>query len=291
MYIGLQIPHFRPSTPQTMRDWFKSVAQAADENGFYSLWVMDHFFQLGSWFGEPETDMVEGYTTLGYFAGLTQKVKLGLMVGGVIYRHPAIVVKIISTLDVLSGGRAYFGIGASWYEFECQSLGIPFPPVQERFELLEEQLQIAKHMWSGNTGPFESKHYKMLQPMNNPQPLTKPHPPILIGGMGEKKTLRLVAQYADACNMFSQKDLELLRHKLEVLKGHCADIGRPYDEIEKTLHDTINLEEMSPSDVIERWKVFAELGFTHVICCLKHDVTAEIVARIGREIIPEAAEI
>jgi len=147
--IGLQIPQFKPSTPETMRSWLKDTVQTVDQGGFDSLWVMDHFFQLGRWMGEPETEMIEGYTTLGFFAGLTEKVKIGLMVGGVIYRHPAVVIKIVSTLDVLSGGRAYFGIGAAWYEHETKSLGMRFPPMKERFEQLEEILQIAHHMWEG----------------------------------------------------------------------------------------------------------------------------------------------
>ncbi len=161
MKIGMQIPHFKPSTPATMRGWLTDTVQTIDQGGFDSLWVMDHFFQLGTWLGKAETEMVEGYTTLGFFAGLTQNVKLGLMVGGVIYRPPAIVVKSVSTLDVLSGGRVYFGIGAAWYEHETRSLGMRFPPIKERFEMLEEMLQIAKKMWAGDTSPYEGKHYQL----------------------------------------------------------------------------------------------------------------------------------
>lgn len=291
MRVGLQIPHFRPSTPETMRGWFKDIVQAADEGGFYSVWVMDHFFQLGGWLGDPASPMVEGYTTLGYFAGLTEKVRLGLMVGGVIYRHPAIVVKAITTLDVLSGGRAYFGIGAAWYEEECKGLGLRFPSMKERFELLEEQLKIAHHMWSGDASPYQSERFHMERPVNNPQPLSKPHPPILIGGMGEQKTLRFVAQYADACNLFGRAEDDVLAHKLDVLKGHCEAVGRPYDEIEKTVLATLNPDEMSAADMVAEGRRFAGLGFSQVIFNLQADYTVETIQRIAGEVIPELAAL
>ena len=224
MRVGLQIPHFRPSTPENKRSWLKDVAQTADQSGFYSIWLMDHFLQLGFGFGEPDTEMLEGYSTLGFISGVTEKIKIGLLVGGVIYRHPAILVKTISTLDVLSGGRTYFGVGASWYEYECQCLGLPFPDKKTRFELLEEQLKIAKQMFAGDTTAYQSKHFQMQKLINNPQPLQKPHPPILIGGTGPQKTLRLVAQYADACNFFDAPDAELIK-SLNILKKHCEDVG------------------------------------------------------------------
>ena len=176
MRIGLQVPHYRPSTPETRREWLKETAQTIEAGGFYSMWVMDHFFQLGGTLGDPETEMMEGYTTLGYLAGVTEKLKLGLLVGGVIYRYPAIVVKLVSTLDVLSGGRMYFGIGAAWYEHESLSLGLPFPEKKVRFELLEEQLQIAHKMFAGDDTPYEGKHTQMPRPHNNPQPLQKTAP-------------------------------------------------------------------------------------------------------------------
>jgi len=286
MRIGLQIPHFRPSTPQTMRSWLTETVQAADQDGFDSLWVMDHFFQLGIWLGAPETEMIEGYTTLGFFAGITHKVRIGLLVGSVIYRHPAVVVKAISTLDVLSGGRAYFGIGAAWYEHETRSLGMDFPPVAERFERLEETLQIAKQMWSGNTAPYQGKHYQLPYPLNCPQPLSQPHPPILIGGMGPNKTLRLVAQYADACNFFAGREPDLLQERLDTLKLHCEKVGRPYEAIEKTALATADFESGRPQDVIAQGKALQALGFEHVIFNVQGLYTPETLAAFTQEIIP-----
>jgi F420-dependent oxidoreductase-like protein len=286
MKIGLQIPHFRPSTPETMRGWLKETVQTVDQGGFDSLWVMDHFFQLGMWLGEPEDMMLEGYTTLGFFAGLTEKIMIGLMVGGVIYRHPALVVKMISTLDVLSGGRAYFGIGAAWYEHETESLGMRFPPTVERFELLEETLQIAKHMWSGNTSAYQGKHFHLPYPVNNPQPLQKPHPPILIGGMGPKKTLRFVAQYANGCNFFGRSEDKLLQERLDILKGHCEDVGRPYEEIEKTVLLTADFEDGEVKDTLERANTLASMGFEHIIFNVKGLYTAQVLGTFTDEIIP-----
>jgi F420-dependent oxidoreductase-like protein len=269
-----------------MRGWLIDTVQTVDQGGFDSLWVMDHFFQLGGWLGEPEKEMIEGYTTLGFFAGITEKVKIGLLVGGVIYRHPAIVIKAVSTLDALSGGRAYFGIGAAWNEHETTSLGMTFPPTKERFEQLEEILQIAKHMWSGNTSPYEGKHFELPYPVNNPQPLSQPHPPILIGGMGPKKTLRFVAQYGDACNFFGGHETELIKERLEILRGHCQDIGRPYEEIEKTILQTADFEEGNAQDVIARGVALQEMGFEHVIFNVKGLYTPETLKLFTDEIIP-----
>ncbi len=285
MRVGLQVPQFSPSTTPTMGSWFAEIAQAADENGFYSMWVMDHFFQLGGWLGKPEAPMVEGYSTLGYLAGNTQKIKLGLMVGGVIYRHPAIVIKTVSTLDVLSGGRMYFGIGAAWYEHESQSLGLPFPTMKERFEQLEDTLQLAHQMWSGDTAEFKGKQFTVPYPFNNPQPLSKPHPPILIGGMGEKKTLRYVAQYADACNFFAGAGNDVLRHKFDVLKNHCEDVERPYTEIEKTTLDTFTPAEQSMTDLEARVHELHDLGFSHAIFNINGDYTPELIAEMGDKVI------
>jgi F420-dependent oxidoreductase-like protein len=286
MKVGLQIPHFRPSTPETMRDWLTETAQIADQGGFDSLWVMDHFFQLGRWLGEPETEMIEGYTTLGFFAGVTEKIRIGLLVGGVIYRHPALVIKMVSTLDVLSGGRTTFGIGAAWYEHETKSLGMRFPPTRERFEMLEEVLQIAKHMWSGDTSTFEGKHFRLPYPVNNPQPISKPHPPILIGGMGPKKTLRLVAKYGDACNFFGASQDKVLKERLDVLKGHCEDLGRPLEEIEKTVLQTADFEGGNTKDVISRGVELQEMGFEHIIFNVKGEYTSETLNHFTQEIIP-----
>jgi F420-dependent oxidoreductase-like protein len=286
MRVGMQIPQFKPSMPETMGNWFAELAQAAEENGFYSLWVMDHFFQLGNWLGEPETPMVEGYTTLGYLAGVTRKIKLGLLVGGVIYRHPSIVIKMISTLDVLSGGRMYMGIGAAWYEHETKSLGMRFPAIKERFEQLEDILQLAHHMWRGDTSEFKGKQFLVPYPVINPQPLTRPHPPILIGGQGERKTLRFVAQYADACNLFGRAGDEVLKHKLEVLRNHCRETNRPYEEIEKTVLESFDLPNQDLEAVLARLIELREIGFSQVIFNLKGDYKPEIIAEFGKKVVP-----
>lgn len=293
MRVGLQIPSFTyPAGPQQLSSKLTEIARAADEQGFHSLWVMDHFFQIGG-IGPPENEMLEGYSTLTYLAAVTNRVKLGTLVTGVIYRHPGILVKTVTTLDVLSRGRAYLGIGAAWNEQESVALGVPFPSVAERFERLEETLQIAGQMWSDDDGAYDGKHYQLAQTLNSPQPLSQPHPPILIGGSGEKKTLRLVAQYADACNLFARMGADVVRHKLDVLKQHCDDVDRDYDEIEKTTLDTVHLApgQMSPSDVIERMKTLADLGIEHAIVNMPnvHDITP--LETFGKEIIPAVAEM
>jgi len=264
----------------------KDTVQTVDQGGFDSLWVMDHFFQLGMWLGEAEDVMIEGYSTLGFFAGLTKNVTIGLMVGGVIYRHPALVVKTISTLDVLSGGRAYFGIGAAWYDHETKSLGMRFPPTVERFEQLEEMLKIAKHMWSGDASPIEGKHFNLPYPVNNPQPLQKPHPPILIGGMGPKKTLRFVAQYGDACNFFGGAEDDLLKERLDILKGHCDDVGRSFKEIEKTTLVTADFEKGGVKETLERANTLKDMGFEHILFNVKGLYTPETLKLFTDEIIP-----
>jgi len=231
--IGLQLNRFKyAGGDSAIGPGVATVAQRAEAAGVASLWVMDHFFQIPP-NGPAEDPILEGYSTLTYIAGLTERIKLGTMVTGVTYRHPGVLVKTVTTLDVLSGGRAYFGIGAGWFEREHVGLGVAFPPVKERFERLEETLQIADQMWSGEVKPFEGKHFQLAETLCQPMPLTRPHPTILVGGGGEQKTLRFVARYGDACNLFSA-DLEAVGHKLDVLRGHCETDGRPYDAIEKT---------------------------------------------------------
>ena len=298
MKIGLQIPNFTwPGGPKEIHSKLAEIARTADEAGFASLWVMDHFFQIGrpnnpTGLGPAEDEMLEGYSTLSYLAGSTKKATLGTLVTGVVYRHPGILVKTVTTLDVLSGGRAWFGVGAAWNEREARGLGVPFPPVKERFERLEETLQIAKQMWSGNSGPYEGKHFHLAETLSSPQPLTKPHPPIMIGGGGEQKTLRLVAQYADACNLFAAIGSETLRNKLFALQQHCGRLGRNYGEIEKTTLGTAYLAEgrMKPSDIIEQCRSLASLGIQHAIFNMPnvHEITPLEV--FGREIIPAVAE-
>src|SRR5215211_1072814 len=243
MRIGLQVPSFTwPDGAPSIGPRLAEIGKSADEAGFASLWVMDHFFQI-QYVGPVEDPMLEGYSTLSYLAGVTERVKLGTLVTGVIYRHPGILLKTATTLDVLSRGRAYLGIGAGWFEREARGLGVPFPSTKERFEQLEETLQIAHQMWSGEVEPYEGKHYQLAEPLNSPQALAEPHPPVMIGGMGEKRTLRLVAEYADACNLFAYGGSDLIRHKLDVLRGHCEDVGRDYEEIERTALGTVNLGE------------------------------------------------
>ena len=294
MKIGLQIPNFTwPGGAPQIRGALADIAHAADEAGFYSLWVMDHFFQI-AFIGPYQQEMLEGYSTLGYLAGLTRKVKLGTLVTGVTYRYPGILVKTATTLDVLSGGRAYLGIGAAWNEQESKGLGTPFPPLALRFELLEEALQIAKQMWSDNNGPYHGKHNHLEETLCNPQPLSRPHPPIMIGGGGEKKTLRLVAQYADACNFFGSTILgknNVVPAKLEILKRHCDSLGRDYAMIEKTTLDTVHLApgQMSAKDVIKLCEAHAAAGVQHAIFNMPnvHDITPLEI--FGREIIPAVA--
>src|ERR1043166_8678914 len=242
MKIGLQVNNFTwEGGDAKIGEIFGAIGRRAEDAGFDSLWVMDHFFQIQG-IGPAEWPMLEGYSALSFIAGQTSRMKLGTLVTGVTYRYPGILMKTVTTLDVLSGGRAYLGIGAAWNEREARGLGVPFPPVKERFERLEETLQIAKQMWSGNHGPYNGKHYQLAETICSPLPLSKPHPPILIGGMGEKKTLRLVAQYADACNFFAGPDLEALQRKLSVLRQHCETVGRNYAEIEKTTLGSVYIE-------------------------------------------------
>src|ERR1700716_570553 len=234
MKIGLDIADFTwPSGPAKLGSTLGDIARTADQAGFDSIWVMDHFWQIRM-NGPEYHEMLEGYSALGYMAAVTKRAKLGTMVTGAIYRHPGILAKTVTTLDVLSGGRAWLGIGAAWNEAESRGLGIPFPGMKERFERLEETLQICQEMWEGKRGsekPFRGEHYQLGRPLNSPQSLTRPHPPLLIGGGGERKTLRLVARYADACNLFPGPQGV---HKLDVLKRHCEAEGRDYDAIEKT---------------------------------------------------------
>jgi len=208
------------------------LARAAEEAGFAHLSVMDHVWQIRG-VGPPEHEMLEAYTTLGFLAAQTSRIKLMTLVTGVVYREPGLLAKMVTTLDVLSGGRAWLGIGAAWNEDESKGLGLPFPPTAERFERLEEALQICLQMWSDDERPYRGRHSDLERTLNSPQALTRPHPPILIGGGGEKKTLLLVARYGDACNLFATSH-EDVAHKLAVLRAHCADEGRDYDAITKT---------------------------------------------------------
>ena len=294
MKLGLQIVSFKwPGSPQNMGARLAEIARLADEVGFASIWVMDHFFQMDApYMGlRPEDPMLDSYTALGYIAAVTRQARLGAMVTAVTYRQPGHLIKVVSTLDVLSGGRANLGIGAAWYEREAKGLGLPFPPINERFERLEETLQIARQVWSGQVKPYTGRYYHLAEPMNQPAPLSQPHPPILIGGSGEKKTLRLVAEYGDACNLFGHVGIDELARKLDVLKRHCDEVGRPYDEIERTALGQVNLGPggMSAADLIALCRSLAGIGIQQFIFSIANDDDLKPIETIGREIIPAVA--
>ena len=235
MRIGLHYWNFStPADPALIAPTLADTARIAEQAGISSFSLMDHYFQMGTAGTTAEDPMLEGYTALGYVAAVTDRMTLGLLVTGVMYRHPGLLAKIVTTLDVLSGGRALLGLGASWYEREQRGLGVPVVPVGERFERLEETIQICLQMWSDDNGPYDGRHYQLAETVCVPAPLRRPRPPILIGGGGEQKTLRLVARYADACNLFAG-DMDQVAHKFDVLRAHCADEGRDYDAIAKTV--------------------------------------------------------
>ncbi len=273
MKLGITVPRFvTPQGAAGIGTEFAQIVRDADAGGLDSLWVMDHFFQIPP-IGEAEEPMLEGYSALAFAASISERISLGTLVTGATYRHPGILVKTVTTLDVLSGGRAWLGVGAGWFEREHLGLGVPFPATSERFERLEETLQIALQMWSGEVGPFDGKHYQLAETLNQPMPLAVPRPPIMIGGGGEKKTLRLVARYGDACNltaMPTEEGMATLRHKLEVLRGHCETEGRSYDAIEKTAIGPAPMREehpwgMAPEAVPAFLDQLTELGIDHYI--------------------------
>ncbi|MFC7546846.1 LLM class F420-dependent oxidoreductase [Plantactinospora sp. GCM10030261] len=288
MKLGLHYWNFTtPTEPSAIAPTLADTARLADQAGVASFTVMDHYFQMeGS--AAVDEPMLEAYTTLGFVAGLTERMTLGVLVTGVMYRHPGLLAKIVSSLDVLSGGRARLGIGASWYEREQRGLGVPVVPVAERFERLEETLRICRQMWSDDNGPFAGRHYQLAETLNVPQPLRRPHPPIMIGGGGEQKTLRLVARYADACNLFGTGPDELA-HKFDVLRRHCATEGRDYAEIEKTV-----LVTRPPFADLDAWlaevAAYAKLGVTEVQTMPdRHPV--EFTQRLADEVLPRLADL
>jgi F420-dependent oxidoreductase-like protein len=286
--IGLQVPSFTwPGGDAAIGPTLARIAETADAAGFDSLWVMDHFYQIRG-VGKVEEPMLEGWTALGYMAAHSRKATLGLMVGGVHYRLPGLWAKAATTLDVLSSGRAYLGIGAAWNEEESNGLGFPMPPLGVRFEMLEETLQICHRMWQGVRGSeaaFDGRHYHATRLLNSPQALSKPHPRILIGGGGEQKTLRLVAQYADACNIFGGPDQ--LTHKFAVLRERCAEVGRPFEEIERTNLQSIDLRSETPAQIVDRFATLAEVGVQHVILNMAGVSDPGNLETFGREILPK----
>jgi F420-dependent oxidoreductase-like protein len=289
MKFGLQINQFTwPGGAAQIGPTLARVGRTADEAAVDSIWVMDHFFQIRG-LGPPEAPMLEGQTALGFLAAHTERARLGLMVGGVHYRAPGLWIKMTTTLDVLSGGRAWFGIGAAWNVFESKGLGFAFPPLRERFEWLEDTLEMAHAMWSegsGTHGGFDGRQVTATHLINSPQSLSRPRIPILVGGGGERKTLRLVAQYADACNLFG-RDPQVVRDKLAILREHCERLGRPYDEIERTVLTSVDLDAESPDEVVERFGVLAEAGAQHLIFGVRGVADTSRLERIAAEVFPQ----
>ena len=288
MKLGLHISSFTwPEGPPRLGAVFADVAAAADEAGFERISVMDHLWQIGV-LGPPEHEMLEAYTTLGYLAARTSRVELLAWVTAVTYREPGMLAKLVSTLDVLSGGRAMLGIGAAWNGDEARGLGLPFPSTAERFERLEETLQIVQQMWGESEEPYAGRHYRLERTLNRPQPLRTP--PILIGGGGERKTLRLVAQYAQACNLFGGPELE---HKLDVLRGHCEAVGRDYDEIEKTVMVPLDPGENGEKvdDLLAQLQGMAKLGVQEAHGWVPRVSEITPLEILGREVVPAAKEL
>jgi F420-dependent oxidoreductase-like protein len=288
--IGVQIPDFTfPNGPARLGADLAAIGRGADEAGFDFIAVMDHFFQIPV-IGPADREMLEAYSTLAYLAGVTSRVKLLTLVTGSVYRHPGILAKTVTTLDVLSGGRAWLGIGAAWNEEESRGLGIPFPPVAERFERLEETLQICLQMWRGDETPYQGKHYQLERPLNSPQALSKPHPPIMIGGGGEKKTLRFVARYAQACNLFPGPELA---RKLDVLRAHCDAEGRDYDEITKTCYFIFDPGDKGEktAEMVDQLGNLAEMGFHAAIGAVANVWEVTPLEIIGSQVIPQVASL
>jgi F420-dependent oxidoreductase-like protein len=289
MKVGIHFPNFTlPGGPEAIAGMLGESARAAEEGGCAIFTLMDHWFQMES-MGGPFEPMLEGYTALGFLAGRTRCIDLSLLVTGVTYRHPGLLAKIVTTLDVLSGGRARLGLGAAWYEREHLGLGVPFPGVSERYERLEETLQICRQMWSDDDGPYEGRHYRLAETICLPRPIQQPGPKILIGGSGERKTLRLVARYADACNLFAPSH-EVVAHKLEVLARHCEAEGRDYAAIEKTT--IIGGDVHADADgFVASMEGMAKLGIELVWLCPPGPDPVGWVRRVGEELVPRLAQL
>src|SRR5688500_6704594 len=289
MKFGLQINQFTwPGGAVAIGPTLARVGRTADDVGFDSIWVMDHFFQIRG-LGPPEAPMLEGQTALGFLAAHTDNARLGLMVGGVHYRAPGLWIKATTTLDVLSGGRAWFGIGAAWNEHESKALGFAFPPLREGFELLEDTLRMAHGMWSRGSGTaerVEGKRATATHLINSRQSISRQRVPIMVGGGGERKPLRLVAQYAEACNIFGRSP-EFVRAKLAVLRENCARLERPYDEIEKSVLTGIDIEKDSPAATVERFGELGEAGAQHLIFSVRGVADTSKLERIGSEVLPQ----
>ena len=300
MKIGLQIYSFSwPGGPEAIGPTLARAVRTADDVGFDSIWVMDHFWQIG-YPGSELQPMLEGWTTLGFMAAHSQRARLGLLVGGVHYRNPGLWVKAATTLDVLSGGRAWLGIGAAWNQAESEGLGFPFPPLGERFEMLEDTLEIAQRMWQGERGTeeeFQGHHFHAGRLLNVPQSISRPRVPIMIGGGGERKTLRLVARYADASNMFG--GAQDLRRKYGILAEHCEAIGRDFTEIERTNLQGVALSVPnprtgspdSPAELVERFGRLAGAGVQQVIISTGEAHDPSTIELLGRDVLPQIRDI
>jgi alkanesulfonate monooxygenase len=283
--LGYHVPDFTwRGGAAELAPQLAEFVRTAERVGIARITVMDHVWQIHV-IGPPEHEMLEGYTALGFIAAHTERVLLHTLVTGVVYREPGLLAKMVTTLDILSGGRAALGIGAAWNEDEARGLGLPFPPIGERFERLEEALQICLQMWSADDGPYDGAHYKLARTLSSPQPLSRPHPPIIIGGSGERKTLRLVAKYADACNLFPSPELA---HKLDVLRAHCEREGRDYDEIEKTTLLGVDAE-TSPAELLEQLRGLHDLGFTVAYVSVRGTEPLPLLEMLGSEVIAEIA--
>jgi F420-dependent oxidoreductase-like protein len=262
MQLDLHVPRFTwPGGAGAIGPTFTSLAQTADAIGVRTLSVMDHWFQMDMMW-PAEEPMLEGYTTLSFAAAKTERLRFRLLVGGVTYRHPGLLAKTVTTLDVLSQGRAELGLGAAWYEREHRGLGVPFPPLRERYERLEETIQICFQMWSDDIGPYEGAHYQLAETLCSPPPVSSPRPRLLIGGGGERKTLRLVAQYADACNIIG--DSAVVKHKVDVLHRHCAEVGREPEEIEVTALMTV-ADDAGPEAILREAEAFSDAGVDAIV--------------------------
>jgi F420-dependent oxidoreductase-like protein len=289
MQVGVHFMNFTlPGGPAGLRAAVGDTAVAAEEAGCSWFTAMDHWFQMED-FATAHDAMLEGYSVLNFVAAKTERLRLGLLVTGVTYRHPGLLAKTVTTLDVLSGGRAMLGIGAAWYEREHLALGVPYPSIAERFERLEETIQICEQMWSDNDGPYDGKYYQLAETICVPPPLQRPRPPVLIGGGGEKKTLRLVAQYADACNLFTTS-LADVRRKLDVLRGHCDALGRDYDSIQKTIIAQVN-PEGDVSEFLSAMEGYAALGVDLVEVAPGMPDPARWVTLLGQKVVGPLAQI
>jgi F420-dependent oxidoreductase-like protein len=287
MELGLHIANFTwEGGGPALAENLSRTAHAAEEAGFSRVTVMDHFWQIGV-IGPPEAEMLEAYTTLGFLAARTERVLLHALVTGVVYRQPGLLAKMVTTLDVLSGGRAGLGIGAAWNDKEARGLGLPFPPLAERFERLEETIQICLQMWSGRDGAYRGAHYELERTLNSPAARSRPHPPLMIGGVGERKTLRLVARYADACNLFGGPETG---RKLDVLRTHCEREGRDYDDIEKTATVTASQDgAVDAGPLVEQLRGLSDMGITAAYLMIGGPDPQPAIEEIGKAVIPDVA--